>query len=90
MHAGYGTLLYPPSLPLTVLAVARVAVVSAQQASNIGIVGTSFEVGLSGTMQIVCPRAVHVMTMANGRAGASEEVKAVSLAVSVITVPVTQ
>ena len=41
-------------------------------------------------MQIVSPRAVHVMTMGNGRAGASEVMKTVSLAVSVIGVPVTQ
>ena len=42
-----------PSLPLTVLAVARVGIVSAPHASNIGIVVTCFEVVLCGTLQIV-------------------------------------
>ena len=60
-----------PFPPLTVPAVARVLIIIAQYASDVGIVGTRSEVVLSGVIQIVCPRTGWVTTI-SGRAGAFE------------------
>ncbi len=79
-----------PSPPLTVHAVAGDWIVDADYSSDESIVGTPFKKGLLGQAQKVSPGTKLVVTSSSRALTAFEVMKAVSLALSVITDPLSQ
>ena len=79
-----------PCPPLTVHAVARGLIINADYSSDVSIVGTPSEMRLTGSIYVGCPCTVLSVPASCRASTATQMIKSVSLASSVIADPLAQ